>query len=103
MYFVYICVWSFGVLFVCKDDGGLEFFIGMWDFYVCIYEIKVGLEMGMLKILKVYYLIYFECFINFVEFIDIYYKLCFVVSVEGDEVCKFFYKFVMNFSYGKFV
>ena len=101
-HFAKIRAWSLGALPIRKDDGGLSFPIGTFDFFACIHEIKAGIETGTLKIIKVYDTIYFDKLTNFGEFIDRFYSLRLAASASGDEIRKLFYKLVMNSSYGKF-
>lgn len=101
-HFAKIRAWSLGALPVRRDDGGLDFPIGTFDFYACIHEINAGIETKTLKVLKVYHSIYFDRETDFAEFIDRFYNLRLQASAEGDEIRKLFYKLVMNSSYGKF-
>ena len=68
-HFAKIRAWSLGALPVRKPDGGLDFPIGVHDFFAYIHEIKAGLETKTLEIRHVYYTIYFEAEANFKEFV----------------------------------
>lgn len=101
-HFARIRAWSNGALPVRADNGGLEFPIGVRDFYACIHEIRAGLETGTLRIHRVYETVYFTHESTFDNFIDTFYKRRLEAGANGDEVRKLFYKLVMNSSYGKF-
>lgn len=101
-HFARIRAWSNGALPIRKDDGGLDFPVGIRDFYACIHEIKAGLETGTLRIHHIYETIYFEGEATFGTFIDYYYAKRLEADAAGDEINKLFYKLVMNSSYGKF-
>ncbi len=101
-HFAKIRAWSLGALPIRKADGGLDFPIGVNDFFACIHEIKAGLETRTLKILHTYYSIYFEQTASMAEFVDTFYSLRQEASAAGDEINKLFYKLVLNSSYGKY-
>lgn len=101
-HFAHIKAWSNGALPVRADDGGLNFPVGVGDFYACIHEIKAGLETGTLKVLHVYSSMYFQAETTFDAFIDEFYRLRMEAGAAEDEIKKLFYKLVMNSSYGKF-
>lgn len=101
-HFAKIRAWSLGALPIRKADGGLDFPIGVNDFFACIHEINAGLETGTLKILHTYYSIYFEQTTSMAEFVDTFYNLRLQADADGDGVKKLFYKLVLNSSYGKY-
>lgn len=101
-HFAKIRAWSLGALPVRKEDGGLDFPIGVRDFYACIHEINAGIETSTLKILHTYYSVYFEQETSMAEFVDTFYNLRLEASASGDEIRKLFYKLVLNSSYGKY-
>lgn len=101
-HFAKIRAYSKGCLPVRRDDGGLDFPVGEFDFYACIHEIRAGLETKTLKIKHVYESIYFTHETTFDTFIDTFYARRLEAGENGDEIRKLFYKLVMNSSYGKF-
>ena len=101
-HFAHIRAWSNGALPVRKENGGLHFPVGEFDFFACIHEIRAGQETGTLKIKEVYKSIFFDAETNFSDFIDTFYTRRLEASANGDEIRKLFYKLVMNSSYGKF-
>jgi len=101
-HFAKIRAWSLGALPIRKPDGGLDFPIGVYDFYACIHEINAGLETGTLRVLHTYYSIYFEQSASMAEFVDTFYTLRQEAAASGDEIHKLFYKLVLNSSYGKY-
>lgn len=100
-HFARIRAWSNGALPIRKDDGGLEFPIGVRDFHACIHEINAGIATGTLRILKVYESFYFSHKTTFADFINTFHSLRNDADATGDEINKLFYKLVMNSSYGK--
>ena len=101
-HFAKIRAWSLGALPIRKDDGGLDFPIGVNDFYACIHEINAGLETGTLKILHVYYSIYFDTEITFSDFVYDGYARRDACRTLEDAAGVILEKLNLNSPYGKF-
>lgn len=101
-HFVHLRAWSLGALPIRAPSGSLSFPIGTFDFFANMHEVRVGLELGILKIQKIYQTIDFETSANFSEFIDRFYALRIQAKADKDAIKDLFYKLVMNSSYGKF-
>lgn len=100
-HFAKIRAWSNGALPMRAANGGLDFPIGVFDFFACIHEITAGLDTGTLRILKVYETVSFSHMARFDYFVDTFYDMRIRCGIEGDEVGKSLYKFGLNAPYGK--
>lgn len=100
-HFAKIDATSMGALPIRKDDGGLEFPHGRRTFFATIHEIRAGLELGLLRIHRVHYSLYFKAETTFDTFINTFYSRRLEAKAAGDKVRTLFYKLVMNSSYGK--
>lgn len=101
-HFAKIRAWSLGALPIRKEDKGLDFPIGTYDFFACIHEIKAGLETGTLKILHTYYSIYFETEADFAPFVDDGYAMRDAARTAKDDAGVILEKLNLNSPYGKF-
>ncbi len=101
-HFAHIRAWSLGALPIRNKDGSLSFPIGTFDFHACIHEINVGIELGILKIRKVYHSVYFEREANFSEFVDDMFGRRLEATERGDKAKRMHYKYALNSPYGKF-
>ncbi len=100
-HFAHIRAWSNGALPRRLDNGGLEFPVGVYDFYANIHEIRAGRETGNLRIQQVYDSFYFEQETTLAPFVDEFYNLRLKADADKNEVDKLFFKLVLNSSYGK--
>lgn len=86
-----------------KDTGKLEFPRGVTDDFAATgEEIRTGIELGILRVLKVYEARACAERTTFGPFIDEYWKRRQEAKKEGDAVFDLFWKLVMNGAYGKF-
>lgn len=101
-HFAHIRAWSLGALPVRKEDGGLAFPIGTYDFFACIHEINAGIATDTLKIKEVYSAIEFDQMSTFGGFVRFMYDKRMHYGDIGDEIGKMHYKYGLNSPYGKF-
>jgi hypothetical protein len=101
-HFAKIRAWSLGALPIRKEDKGLDFPIGTFDFFACIHEIRAGIETGTLQIRHVYYSIYFETEADFAPFVDAGYAMRIEAKSQGDAAGVILEKLNLNSPYGKF-
>lgn len=81
---------------------GLSFPHGINRFNACSHEINMGLELGILRIIKVHSCQYFNQTQDFSEFVEKFNTLKIIADKEGDKGGRLFAKLLLNSSYGKF-
>lgn len=83
-------------------DKGLKFPHGTNDFWACSHEIIAGIELGILRINKIYEGYYFNETQDFSEYIDKFAAMKEKADIDGDQGMRLFAKLLMNNGYGKF-
>lgn len=100
VYFAHIKAESYGALPIAFK--GLKFPHGINEFWACSHEINMGLELNVLRILKVNKCYAFNAKQDFRTFIDKFNSLKIESHQKGDKGGRLFAKLLMNSSYGKF-
>lgn len=101
-HFAKITATSKGALPVRLKNGGLSFPHCTGEFFACIHEIKAAQELGLLKIHRVHFSIYFRAETDFSEFVNTFYTRRQEAKAAGDKIRIIFWKLVLNSAYGKF-
>lgn len=83
-------------------DKGLKFPHGVNDFWACSHEIHAGIDLGILRVMKVHECLYFNSSQSFEAYIDRFSKEKIAAEERGDKGGRLYAKLFMNNAYGKF-
>ena len=85
-----------------QKDGSIDFEVQQGIFRTTIHEYLLAVRLGLFKTEKIYTCYSFTDYARFHLFVDHFYRARDKAKLEGDEVKRLFYKYILNSAYGKF-